>query len=152
GFRYALISSDGRMLAGADEISGLDAPDAGWRTVIDPDAPRRTRWRLLSEPLGGGVTLVVAEDLSERDMMRRSVLRGATVALVLICLGAAAGGLVLQSALQRRTRDIARTAERIASGELSARVPRSDEADAFGELARAINAMLTRIEELMTGL
>src|SRR5690606_38199918 len=50
GFRYALISSDGRMLAGADEISGLDAPDAGWRTVIDPDAPRRTRWRLLSEP------------------------------------------------------------------------------------------------------
>src|SRR5689334_16252124 len=37
GFRYALEDSRGNMIAGADAVSALDAPDEGWRTVVEPD-------------------------------------------------------------------------------------------------------------------
>ena len=91
GFRYALVDAKGTMLAGADVISSLDVPDAGWRTVVEPDIRPRRLWRVLAEPLGGGRTLIVAEDLSARDALRNAILRGSLVALLLTAIGAAGG-------------------------------------------------------------
>ena len=54
--------------------------------------------------------------------------------------------------LLRRTRGIADTAERIAAGDLSARIPASNKGDVFDELTHGLNRMLTRIDELMTGM
>jgi signal transduction histidine kinase len=152
GFRYALVDARGTMLAGADIIGSLDVPDAGWRTVVEPDIRPRKLWRVLAQPLGDGRTLIVAEDLSARDALRNAILRGSLVALMLTALGAAAGGVALNALLLRRTRDIAQTAERIAAGDLTARAPSQAGGDAFDDLAHGLNAMLTRIEELMTGM
>ena len=47
---------------------------------------------------------------------------------------------------------MAQAADRIAAGDLSARAPIAGAHDVFDELAGAVNAMLARIEELMTGM
>lgn len=151
GFRYALEDQSGHMLAGADVISSLDAPDAGFRTVAEPDAPRRL-WRVLAQPLGGGYTLIVAEDLSARDGLRAAVFRGSALAILITAFGAAAAGFALNAMLLRRTRAIAHTAERIAGGDLSARAPVRANGDVFDDLGASVNVMLGRIEELMTGM
>jgi signal transduction histidine kinase len=133
GFRYALRDQDGRTIAGADV----------------GDSARR---QVLSQPLGNGYTLIVAEDLQARDALRKAVFRGSALAIVLAALGAAAAGAGLNAMLLRRTRDIAHTAERIAGGDFSARAPVHPRGDVFDDLGAALNHMLTRIEELMTGM
>lgn len=152
GFRYALIDDRGRMLAGADVVSSLDAPDAGWRTVAEPDSASKRLWRVLAQPLGHHDTLIVAEDLSARDALRGAVFRGSALAVLLTAFGAAAGGIGLNAMLLRRTRVIAQTAERIAGGDLSARAPARSDGDVFDHLGAALNRMLGRIEELMSGM
>ncbi|TAJ70969.1 MAG: HAMP domain-containing histidine kinase [Phenylobacterium sp.] len=152
GFRYALEDQSGRMLAGADVVSSLDAPDAGWRTVTEPDSSPRRLWRVLAQPLGGGYTLIVAEDLAARDALRAAVFRGSALAILIAALGAAAAGFGLNAVLLRRTRAIAHTAERIAGGDLSARAPVRPKGDVFDDLGASMNVMLGRIEELMTGM
>ena len=151
GFRYALEDATGRRVAGADVVSSLDAPDAGWRTVAQPDSPRRL-WRVLAQPLGGGYTLIVAEDLSARDALRVAVFRGSALAILITAFGAAAAGFALNAMLLHRTREIAHTAERIAGGDLSARAPVRPNGDVFDDLGASMNEMLGRIEELMTGM
>ncbi|MBE7216886.1 MAG: HAMP domain-containing histidine kinase [Caulobacteraceae bacterium] len=47
---------------------------------------------------------------------------------------------------------IAATAERIAGGDLSARTAIADTRDPFGRVGASLNAMLERIEELLTGM
>jgi signal transduction histidine kinase len=152
GFHYALEDRAGHMLAGADVVSSLDAPDQGWRTVVEPDTSPRRLWRVLAQPLGGGYVLIVAEDLKARDDLRKAVFRGSELAVALAAFGAAAGGMGLNAMLMRRTRSIAHTAERIAAGDLSARAPVRPRGDVFDDLGGAMNRMLTRIEELMTGM
>jgi signal transduction histidine kinase len=152
GFHYALEDRSGRMIAGADVVSSLDAPDAGWRTVAEPDSSPRRLWRVLAQPIGGDYTLIVAEDLSARDALRGAVFRGSALAIALAAVGAAAGGIGLNAMLLGRTRAIAHTAERIAAGDLSARAPVRPGGDVFDHLGAALNHMLTRIEELMTGM
>ncbi|WP_374571869.1 sensor histidine kinase [Phenylobacterium sp.] len=151
GFRYALLDAQNHLLAGADVVGSLDTPDAGWRTVAEPGAPGRL-WRVLAQPMAGGRTLIVAENLGARDALRGAILRGSMIALTLTALGAAAAGAALHALLLARTRGIAHTAERIAQGDLSARAPERPGGDVFDDLAGSVNTMLTRIEELMTGM
>jgi len=150
GFRYALEDRSGRVVAGADVLRSIDAPDSGWLTVAATASTRP--WRVLAQPLGSGYTLVVAEDLRARDALRRAVFRGSALAILLTAFGAAAGGFGLNAMLLRRTRAIADTAERIAGGDLSARAPVHPNGDVFDDLGAAVNRMLGRIDELMTGM
>jgi len=64
----------------------------------------------------------------------------------------AAAALLLGRLLVRRAEGIAQAAETIAGGDLSARAPIAGVGDVFDDLAEAVNAMLARIEELMTGM
>jgi hypothetical protein len=154
GFRYALTEADGRVVAGADVVGRLAAPDAGWSTVIQQDSSPRHSWRVLSAPVAGRRILVVAEDLAARDAFRGALLRGSLLAL-LFCVVAMLGlGLALNGLLYRRAQGIADAADRIAAGDLSARAPANadGEVDVFDHLGVAVNAMLGRIEALMTGM
>jgi signal transduction histidine kinase len=153
GLRYGLVAADGRMLGGADVISSLDLPEgAGAATVVEPDTRPRHRWRVLREPLPDGASLIVAEDLAVRDDLRDAILRGSLWALALTAAGAAAGGVALNAVMLRRTGEIARAADRIAHGDLAARAPEHPGGDLFDRLGGSINAMLARIDQLMTGL
>jgi signal transduction histidine kinase len=58
----------------------------------------------------------------------------------------------LSRVLLKRAETIATTAGRIADGDLSARAPADPDGDVFDRLGVSLNAMLDRIDELMTGL
>jgi signal transduction histidine kinase len=65
---------------------------------------------------------------------------------------AAAGGLIFSLYIRRRIESINQTCTRIMSGELTNRAVVSGSDDEFDHLAQNINAMLTRINELIDGI
>ncbi len=152
GFRYGLIDNAGRVLGGADVVASLDAPPSGWRTVTSPDDSPSRLWRVLARPIGGGRTLIVAEDLRARRDFQGALLKASAVALMITIAAVAAVGLAFNVILLRRARAIAATAEAIAAGDLSARAPVRTNGDVFDALGASLNAMLDRIDALMTGL
>jgi len=150
GFRYGLLNANGDTVAGARIIEDLDNPEEGWDVVAEEGS--RRRWRVLATPLGQGQTLVVAEDLRAREGFRTALIRAAAIALAIMAAAMAAVGVVFNTLLFRRARDIAHTAERIAAGDLSARTPVHPKGDVFDHLGRSLNAMLSNMEDLMVGL
>jgi signal transduction histidine kinase len=102
--------------------------------------------------LNDGQRLLVSRDIEELrafiDRVRRLFLWGfGCLALAGLVGGVAAGQLIL-----RRISAITATSETIMAGDLSRRVPLSGADDELDHLAHNLNAMLDRIEQLMTGL
>jgi two-component system OmpR family sensor kinase len=105
-----------------------------------------TNWRVLAEQFEPGVVVVVASnqgdvDAAIGDLSRRFLLI-ATGALVL--LGGVAYALVRGGL--RPLEEVERTAEEIATGDLSLRVPVRRAGSEVGRLASAFNTMVERIE------
>lgn len=150
GFRYALLNAEGDTIAGARIIENLDNPTEGW-DVVTEDGSRR-KWRVLATPLDRDKTLIVAENLRAREGFRSALIRAAAIALAIMAAAMAAVGVIFNTLLFRRARDIAVTAERIAGGDLSARTPVHPKGDVFDHLGRSLNAMLSNMEDLMVGL
>ncbi len=107
---------------------------------------------MLVQPLAGGARLVIYEDLGERIAFRRAIVFASGVSLLVALAAVTAASLWLNGLLLLRARGIADAADRIAAGDLSARAPEGQGRDVFDRLAQSLNAMLGRIEELMTGL
>jgi signal transduction histidine kinase len=152
GFRYALTDAQGRPLAGAMGLSGLSPPSASWRVVQTAANGKTTRWQVVAENLPSGSRLLVAQNLDRRRAFRTAVFQASALAIVMAAGACIAVGLGLNGMLLRRAGAIASTAERIAAGDLGARVETHEPPDVFDRLGLSLNAMLTRIDELMTGL
>ena len=148
GERYGLFDARGRALAG--DLPRLDPAvrSAAGREVRTPAG----RLLVVGASLPGGEVLIAARDLSAIHRFARAVLRGFVVAVAIVAAAGFAAALVLNALILRRVDAIAATARRIADGDLSARTPLSDPHDPFGRVAASLNAMLNRIEELMTGM
>lgn len=103
-------------------------------------------WRARSIPLNGGGHLVVAVDMAE---VKQIVGQLALVELLggggLMLMLAGAGVMVIRRSL-RPLEEIERTAEAIAAGDLSRRVPDADPRTEVGRLGRSLNGMLAQIE------
>jgi signal transduction histidine kinase len=99
-----------------------------------------------------GLRLVVGRDILERRGFSAIIFRGFFFGVVgIVVLSAIAGGLTARRVL-RRIDSISNTSGLIMSGNMSERVPVTDRNDEFDRLATSLNAMLDRIEQLMTGL
>jgi two-component system OmpR family sensor kinase len=97
-------------------------------------------------PNNGG-TIVAAQSL--RDLDRTTSRLGflfTLIGLVLLLLIALAARTVIKVGL-RPLEDAEKTAEEIAGGNLSARMPQADPSTEVGRLVTSLNTMLTRIEE-----
>jgi two-component system OmpR family sensor kinase len=103
------------------------------------------RWRVHVEPVAGGY-VVTATDLRE---VARTVGRLIGVELVVggvvLVLVAGLGVAIIRASL-RPLVNIEHTAEAIAAGDLSRRVPEADPRTEVGRLSNALNGMLTQIE------
>ena len=147
-FDYAVFDNDGRRIGGTPLLTAAELPDPGYsiRTVAGTD------YEILVQPMSVGGVLVIYENLADRRAFHRSILAsvGATLLVSLAIVALAALGL--GRLLVRRAEGVAQAADRIAAGDLSARAPIAGAHDVFDELAGAVNAMLARIEELMTGM
>jgi two-component system, OmpR family, sensor kinase len=103
------------------------------------------RWRVHVEPIAGGY-VVVAADL--RDVARTAGrLVGVEIVVGSIVLVLVAGlGIAIVRASLRPLVHIEHTAEAIAAGDLSRRVPEADPRTEVGRLGNALNGMLAQIE------
>ncbi|HET9159097.1 MAG TPA: HAMP domain-containing sensor histidine kinase, partial [Caulobacteraceae bacterium] len=96
--------------------------------------------------------LAIFEDLSDRVAFRRAMLIAVGAAVLTGMAAVTAASLFIWNLLLTRAQGVAQAAERIAEGDLSARAPVGDQGDVFDHLGAAVNTMLVRIEELLTGL
>ncbi|MGY1752927.1 sensor histidine kinase [Blastococcus sp. SYSU D01042] len=105
-----------------------------------------TSWRVMSGQLPEGYTLVVGFDLeADQKAISRLVAIEAVVGFVVLTMLGIAGYLLVRNSL-RPLAEVERTAQAIAAGDLSQRVPEGDQRTEVGRLSTALNGMLARIE------
>jgi two-component system OmpR family sensor kinase len=159
--RYVVrvLGADGSTLVQlADPITPGPQPDlAGVTSVVAAEhagtpytvaAADGTPWRVLLTPLPQGRTFALATSLQDVQSTAAR-LRGTivTVDLAVLVLGALAALVAVRGSLRPLSR-IEETAEAIAGGDLTRRVPEEGgPRTEVGRLARALNGMLAQIEE-----
>lgn len=146
----------------------LDANDARLAGNLDrwpPDISLDSPWsfgavqrdgspvdaRLYALELGERYRLLVGRDVQAKQQLRTLLAEGIVWAAVAACFVALVGAAVLRRAVEQRLRPAALTAQAIAAGDLSRRVPVSHRADEFDRLGESMNDMLERIDRLMAG-
>ena len=102
--------------------------------------------------LPGNFKLLVGHDIEERERIE-TVFKGAlSTALVWLVVIGVAGGLFMARRVLARVDGMSDSARAIMTGDRSKRLPTNGSGDELDRLAGNLNAMLTRITELMIGL
>ena len=129
-------------LGAADVARRADRP-----FTVDAAGPGGHRWQVLARPLpDGSGAVVVALSLDDVDStVGQLLLITLVVSSAVLLLLAVGGYLVVRSSL-RPLEEVEHTAEAIAAGDLSRRVPDRDPRTEVGRLGRSLNAMLGQIE------
>src|SRR6266566_1922347 len=136
------------------------APSRTWlaannnKLVTVPATSGGDTWRVLARRVGyheTGVfgpgpnmpgTLIVGADLGHLDQAARWLARVDLLVSAIIVVALAIVGVAMVRASLRPLTDIEHTAEAIAAGDLSRRVPYHDPRTEMGRLARSLNVML----------
>ncbi|WP_449396738.1 ATP-binding protein [Devosia riboflavina] len=131
-----------------------DRPDPlGEDAAGMPERPKRAGVAVVrSIELGNGMRLVVGRDVVERRGYSAIILQSFFFGVVGIILFSVVAGGVTARRVLKRIDTIRDTSTKIMSGNLSERVPITKRNDEFDGLARNLNAMLDRIEQLLQGL
>lgn len=130
-----------------------DRPNPLDEETVDPKGPKRSGVAVVrSVELGNGMRLVVGRDVVERRGYSAIILQSFLVGVVGIILFSIVAGGVTARRVLKRIDTIRDTSTKIMSGNLSERVPITRRNDEFDGLARNLNAMLDRIEQLLQGL
>lgn len=146
-----LMDRDGKALAGTRPAwpEGLAPAGDGFTSdgaVEFTEGP--TRWLAVARTLPGGFPLLVARSLQPVDATLSALRRGMLALLgAVLVAGALVGGLAARSVMTRINR-INTLADRVADGQLDARLPGPRSDDEFGLLETHVHAMLDRIENL----
>lgn len=147
---FAVFTADGARVAGR-----LDAalPAPGWSRISfrDPeegDDPARA----LTTRLSDGSYLLVAADLEPVEQMDGKIVAVFGIAFAFVLAIGAFFAAGLGRYLKRRLDAIAKGSRAFASGEYKGRAEVGDRGDEFDQLASSLNAMLERIETLLTNL
>lgn len=150
-----LARADGRAVAG-----NLPAWPAGVQTsgtwqrlnVHFPGRPEMEPMGMLSWALPDGRRMLAARSIASSDqletMTKEAVLTGLVIGLALMLVTA----LVLGRLVSRQIGRVVATARAVEAGSLTSRVPVDGSRDAFDALGSAINAMLDRIQTLVSQL
>ncbi|MDR5652008.1 HAMP domain-containing sensor histidine kinase [Ruixingdingia sedimenti] len=146
-----LLGKQGQVLAGnlAEWPGGVPRTAAGFTpegaAVFTVDGARHLG---VARDLPGGFALLVAHPLAAADATLAALRRGiAGIALAMLAAGAAVGWLAARR-IMARIRAINALADRVAAGDLDARLPGPRAGDEFGLLETHVHAMLDRIGNL----
>jgi signal transduction histidine kinase len=151
-FRYTLFDADGHRIRGIPLLTAEQLPAPGF-TIMPLKFGRQVQaFDVLVQPMQPSGTLVIYRNLSEQNEFRLAIVGAAGAALLVSVILVAATSLGFGRLLVQRAKGIALVAERMSRGDLSARVPVGTAGDVFDNLGVSINAMLDRIDELLTGL
>lgn len=149
---YLLMNAQGVKLAGNLTVwpTAIGEEGVWFRTRIQHDgATSEARVHRRDLP---GLRLLVGRDESERVQLRLLLTEGVAWSLGAVLLFAVMGAAVIRRALQARMRPAVATAQGIAAGDFSQRVPISPQGDEFDRLGGTMNTMLERIAALMAGM
>ncbi len=150
---YMFVDPRGQRVAGnldrwpAAAGGGVDGP---WSFAMVGREGTTVEARLYAMDLGD-YRLIAGRDIEEKQRLRDTLAEGIAWSSTAAGLFALVGAAVLRRALANRLRPATRTAEAIAAGDLSRRVPASGREDEFDRLGESMNAMLDRIDRLMEG-
>ena len=123
----------------------------GWRIVPARGAP--VRLEVATQRLWDGTILQVGRTTLERERFLRAIRALLTALLAIVVVVGLVGGSALTWQAFRPVRELLDTLRHIThTGRLDARVPVGDQGDVLSELGRVSNAMLARIEALVTGM
>ena len=148
---YALRGENGAILAGnlSEWPSDIEDSQAWGRTI---ELPNGRSIHVAVRNLADGATLLVGRDDAQIEEFRDDLLDAVWVAVAVVaitCLLIAAGIIAY---ILSRVRHVSNVAARVAAGDFTARAGEVSEGGPFGEIVSAQNAMLDRIEHLVTGL
>ncbi|MEO0620467.1 MAG: HAMP domain-containing sensor histidine kinase [Pseudomonadota bacterium] len=100
----------------------------------------------------GGASLIVARDIQDQRDFASTSQRILLWGIVVIGLIGLAGGLLVSRYIFRRIDAVTATSRTIMAGNLSERIPVNGSGDELDRLSDNLNAMLERIELLMSGM
>ena len=153
---YFLADAEGRKLAGnltrvPPELAGK--PQGGVFTYEAGSPDRGTRQAVaLTVRLADGRTLVIGRDVDEQRRTLAAMRMTGFAGFALLALLGLAGGYAASRYVLARVEAVNATAHSIMAGDLGRRIALAGSGDEIDDLARNINLMLDRIEQLMAGL
>lgn len=153
---YFLADAEGRKIAGNLSRWPPELKDSGgglFRYSTETDAPAGERVAIgLPVTLGSGHRLLIGRDVEEQRAFLERVRNLSLAGFGLLVIIGIAGGLAASHLILRRIGVMTAAAQSIMAGDLSRRIASTGSGDELDELARNLNAMLDRIEQLMAGL
>lgn len=146
-----LMDRGGRVLAGTRQSwpAGLKLSGDGF--AVEPAAEfveGETRWLAVARELPGGFPLLVARSLKPVDDTLAAMRRGMLGLLAAMLVAGGVVGWLAARSVMRRIGRVNALADRVAAGELDARLPGVRTADEFGLLEDHVHDMLDRIQNL----
>jgi signal transduction histidine kinase len=133
-----------------------DSDDGKWIqfkvAVPFGDETREHEMRARRFKLPGGYNMLVGHDVQERQDVKNLMMRGLIAAVLLTLLLGLGGGFWMGRRILAQAGAISAVATQIMSGDLSQRLPVRNADDEINTLAREINTMLDRIEQLTLGM
>lgn len=157
GAVYLMVDPQLRPVAGnVPAWPKIDASAGKWIQfkvqVPFGDEMREHEMRAQRFPLPGGYRMLVGHDVQERQDVKNLMMRGLIAAVVLTLLLGLGGGLWMGRRILAQAGAISAVATQIMRGDLSQRLPVRGADDEIDRLAREINSMLDKIEQLTLGM
>ncbi len=157
GAVYLMVDPQLRPVAGnVPAWPKLDAGAGKWFlfkvAVPFGDEIREHEMRAQRFPLPGGYRMLVGHDVQERQDVKSLMMRGLIAAVVMTLLLGLGGGFWMGRRILAQAGAISAVATQIMRGDLSQRLPVRDADDEINTLAREINTMLDKIEQLTLGM
>lgn len=146
---YAVRAPDGELLAGNINAWPAMAVQPSEWTTITIDGRRA---HVLTRALSDGSMLLVGTDDAVLRAFRDDIVDAAWIAVALVAITVLTLAALITSYMAGRVRVLSAASARVAAGDFAARAEGAEERGPFGEIARAQNAMLDRIEALVVGL
>jgi len=116
------------------------------------DETREHEMRARYFALPGGYQMLVGHDVQERQDVKSLMMRGLIAAVILTLLLGLGGGFWMGRRILAQAGAISAVATQMMSGDLSQRLPVRKADDEINTLAREINSMLDKIEQLTLGM
>ena len=154
---YLLTTPTGQAIGGnvgslaPGVMATLGWSETAYRRLDDQDTGDHRALVHVTE-LDNGFRLLVGRDLEERRRLFTIVAKAAQWSILVVIVLGIGGGIFVARRVLRRIDAMTGTTQRIMAGDLSGRLPVGRSGDELDRLAENLNAMLERIEALMTGL
>ena len=150
---YALADAQGGSLLGRLPEGRKPGRRGQWVEFneLSPEPGQTLRVLAYVQTLKTGEVLLTGQRLQGQDQLLQVMQQAALLTLLIAAVVGGLVGWLISRWVGHRLRNLDATATQIGGGEMGLRVPLDHSGDAFDQVAQRFNAMLDRIEELLSG-